>query len=91
LALVRPVPSAACWLTAAALFVGFQLVDIAHQRIWRVEIGYFGATAVLCALLWLLYRRGGAGNAVTAARSRTGESARAGRPRQLQVRRDRIV
>ena len=24
----------------------------------RVEIGYFGATAVLCTLLWMLYERG---------------------------------
>jgi O-antigen/teichoic acid export membrane protein len=54
----RAAAAARCWLTAAALFVCFQLVDIVHQRIWRVEVGYFGATAVLCALLWLLYRRG---------------------------------
>jgi len=54
----RAAAAAVCWLTAAALFVCFQIVDIAPHRIWRVEIGYFGATAVLCALLWLLYRRG---------------------------------
>ena len=54
----RAAQAAACWLTAAALFVGFQLVDIVHSRVWRVEIGYFGATAVLCTLLWLLYERG---------------------------------
>jgi O-antigen/teichoic acid export membrane protein len=52
--------AAVCWLIAAALFVGFQLVDIVHSRVWRVEVGYFGATAVLCVLLWLLYRRGSA-------------------------------
>jgi O-antigen/teichoic acid export membrane protein len=54
----RAAAAAACWLTAAALFVAFQLVDIAPDRVWRVEIGYFGATAVLCTLLWLLYERG---------------------------------
>jgi len=69
----RAAAAAACWLTAAALFVSFQLVDVAHQRIWRVEIGYFGATGVLCALLWLLYRRGGAGDAVPATPPLTGE------------------
>ena len=25
-----------------------------------MEVGYFGATAVLCGLLWLVYRRGDA-------------------------------
>jgi O-antigen/teichoic acid export membrane protein len=54
----RAATAAACWLTAAALFVGFELVDIVASQVWRVEVGYFGATAVLCALLWLLYRRG---------------------------------
>jgi O-antigen/teichoic acid export membrane protein len=57
----RAAAAASCWLTAAALFVAFQLVDIAPDRVWRIEIGYFGATAVLCTLLWLLYERGPAG------------------------------
>ena len=47
----RAAMAAACWLTAAALFVGFQLVDIISSQVWRVEVGYFGATAVLCVLL----------------------------------------
>ncbi|HEX5195149.1 MAG TPA: hypothetical protein VFW09_20330 [Solirubrobacteraceae bacterium] len=63
----RAAGAAACWLTAAALFVAFQLVDIAHDRVWRVEIGYFGATAVLCTLLWLLYERGPRADGVAAA------------------------
>jgi O-antigen/teichoic acid export membrane protein len=54
----RAAAAAVCWLTAAALFVGFQLVDIVHSRVWRIEVGYFGATAVLCTLLWVLYERG---------------------------------
>jgi hypothetical protein len=29
-----------------------------HAEVTRVEVGYFGATAVLSVLLWLLYRRG---------------------------------
>ena len=68
----RAAAAAVCWLTAAALFVCFQLVDIAPHRIWRVEIGYFGATAVLCALLWLLYRRGPAPEAARTGRTRAG-------------------
>jgi O-antigen/teichoic acid export membrane protein len=54
----RAAQAAACWLTAAALFVAFQLVDIVPDRVWRIEIGYFGATAILCTLLWVLYERG---------------------------------
>jgi O-antigen/teichoic acid export membrane protein len=61
----RAAAAAGCWLTAAALFVGFQLVGIAPSRVWRVEIGYFGAAAVLCTLLWLLYERGPARRAAT--------------------------
>ena len=68
----RAAMAAVCWLTAAALFVGFQLVDIVHSRVWRVEVGYFGATAVLCVLLWLLYRRGSAGVVSAADRPRHG-------------------
>jgi O-antigen/teichoic acid export membrane protein len=68
----RAAIAAACWLTAAALFVCFQLVDIVHSRVWRVEVGYFGATAVLCVLLWLLYRRGSAAAVRPADRPRRG-------------------
>jgi O-antigen/teichoic acid export membrane protein len=68
----RTAMAAACWLTAAALFVGFQLVDIVASQVWRVEVGYFGATAVLCVLLWLLYRRGSAEAAGSADRARHG-------------------
>jgi O-antigen/teichoic acid export membrane protein len=52
--------AAAAWLTAAALFVGFVITGpgTGHAAVQRVEFGYFGATAVLAALLWLLYRRG---------------------------------
>jgi O-antigen/teichoic acid export membrane protein len=52
--------AAACWLVAAALFVVFVATGGGHgnAEVTRVEVGYFGATAVLCALLWVLYRRG---------------------------------
>jgi O-antigen/teichoic acid export membrane protein len=50
--------AAAAWLVCAALFVIF--VASAHTGVSRVEVGYFGATAVLCLLLWIVYRRGDA-------------------------------
>jgi O-antigen/teichoic acid export membrane protein len=68
----RTAAAAACWLTAAGLFVCFQLVGIIHSQVWRVELGYFGATAVLCVLLWLLYRPGSATAVGSADRSRSG-------------------
>jgi len=54
--------AAASWLVAAALFVAFVATGGSggHAEVSRVEYGYFGATAVLCALLTLLYRRGAA-------------------------------
>jgi O-antigen/teichoic acid export membrane protein len=52
--------AAGSWLTAAALFVIFIVTGPGrgHAAVNRVEFGYFGATAVLAALLWILYRRG---------------------------------
>jgi O-antigen/teichoic acid export membrane protein len=52
--------AAASWLTAAALFVIFVVTGPSqgHAAVNRVEFGYFGATAVLASLLWILYRRG---------------------------------
>jgi O-antigen/teichoic acid export membrane protein len=60
--------AAACWLVAAALFVAFVAAGSGHgnAEVTRVEVGYFGATAVLCALLWTLYRRGAAQTAPAA-------------------------
>jgi O-antigen/teichoic acid export membrane protein len=58
--------ASASWLLCAALFVVF--VASAHAGVSRVEIGYFGATAVLCVLLFVVYRRGDArGQSVPAA------------------------
>jgi O-antigen/teichoic acid export membrane protein len=53
--------AAGAWLIAAVLFVAFVAAPTIHDEVTRVEVGYFGATAVLCALLWLLYRRGPSG------------------------------
>jgi O-antigen/teichoic acid export membrane protein len=50
--------AAAAWLVSAALFVLFVAVHTVSSEVTRVEVGYFGATAVLCALLTLIYRRG---------------------------------
>ncbi len=52
--------AASAWLLSAALFVAFVASGPSggDPAITRVELGYCGTTAVLCALLWLIYRRG---------------------------------
>ena len=52
--------AAASWLTAAALLVIFIATGPGHGHaaVERVEFGYFGATAILAGLLYLVYRRG---------------------------------
>jgi O-antigen/teichoic acid export membrane protein len=55
--------SAIAWLAAAALFVAFVAAPTISDVVTRVEVGYFIATAVLCTMLWGVYRqrsRGGA-------------------------------
>ncbi len=54
----RAAQSAVCWTAVAALFVAFQIVSIVASRVTRVEVGYLGATAILCGLLWVVYRLG---------------------------------
>jgi O-antigen/teichoic acid export membrane protein len=54
----RDVQAAAAWLVAATLFVIFVALPTITSEVTRVEVGYFGATAVLCGLLTLVYRRG---------------------------------
>ncbi len=49
--------AATCWLTSAAAFVGFLLIPGWDDRVLQVEVGYAGGAAVLCALLYWLYRR----------------------------------
>ncbi|MGH2867961.1 MAG: lipopolysaccharide biosynthesis protein [Solirubrobacteraceae bacterium] len=60
--------AAVAWLISAALFVGVMVASIIPAQVTRVEVGYFGATALLSVLLALVYRRGAAvANDVTAA------------------------
>jgi O-antigen/teichoic acid export membrane protein len=50
--------AASCWLTAATVFVVWMFLPVISGELLRVEVGYAGATALLAALLWALYRRG---------------------------------
>lgn len=52
--------AAAAWLTSAGVFVAFMLSPIVDDQLLRAETGYCGATALLCALLVVVYRSGGA-------------------------------
>lgn len=48
--------AALCWIACAIGFVGWNLVPVLDV-FRRVEIGFAGAAAALCLLLYLLYRR----------------------------------
>jgi O-antigen/teichoic acid export membrane protein len=50
--------AAICWGIAAALFLVWMLTPIVSDELTRTEVGYAGATGLLAALLWGLYRRG---------------------------------
>jgi len=52
----RAVVASLAWLTAAGLFVGLMLAPTFASEVRRVELAYFSATLLLCALLWLIYR-----------------------------------
>jgi O-antigen/teichoic acid export membrane protein len=52
--------AAGAWLVSAALFVAFVASSVISNEVTRVEVGYFVATALLCAMLWVVYRRGDA-------------------------------
>jgi O-antigen/teichoic acid export membrane protein len=52
--------AAIAWLSAAALFVAFVAAPAIANKVTRVEVGYFAATLVLCALLSAVYRLGSA-------------------------------
>ena len=41
---------------AAALFVVWMLLPIVGDQLVRAEVGYAGAAALLCAMLFALYR-----------------------------------
>ncbi len=49
--------AAVAWLLCATLFVAWVASPIMADELTRVEVGYFGATLLLSALLLALYRR----------------------------------
>ena len=48
--------AAACWVGCALAFVAWTLLPVLDE-FRRVEVGFAGAAALLCGLLYLLYRR----------------------------------
>jgi O-antigen/teichoic acid export membrane protein len=48
--------AAACWLGCAIAFLIWNVVPIVGDEFVRVEVGYLGAAALLCAALYVLYR-----------------------------------
>jgi O-antigen/teichoic acid export membrane protein len=54
----RSALAAVAWLISAGAFVAFVAAPTIAGQVTRVEVGYCGATLLLCALLWWLYRAG---------------------------------
>jgi O-antigen/teichoic acid export membrane protein len=50
--------SSAVWLLCAALFLAWTVMPVVHDVLLRVEVGYAGATALLAAMLFVVYRSG---------------------------------
>ena len=59
--------AALCWLAAAGVFLAWMLSGAIGDELARTEVGYAGATALLAALLWGVYRRGLPGRGTRAA------------------------
>ncbi|MEA2372803.1 MAG: hypothetical protein QOH12_3197 [Solirubrobacteraceae bacterium] len=59
--------AAATWLAAAGVFVVWMLLPVIGDQMLRVEVGYTAAAGLLAAGLTVLYRRGTAATAATAA------------------------
>ncbi len=57
LAQARARQAATMWLATAAAFVVFLLIPGWSNRVLQVQVGYFGAAGLLCALLYALYRK----------------------------------
>jgi O-antigen/teichoic acid export membrane protein len=53
----RSAQAAGAWLAAAVLFVLWMVVPAIDDELVRAEVGYAGATALLCGALWALYQR----------------------------------
>jgi O-antigen/teichoic acid export membrane protein len=49
--------AAACWLGCAIAFVLWTALPIVGDEFTRVEVGFLGAAATLCALLYWVYRQ----------------------------------
>jgi O-antigen/teichoic acid export membrane protein len=49
--------AAACWVASATAFVAFLLIPGWDDRVVQLEVGYAAGAALLCALLYWLYRR----------------------------------
>jgi O-antigen/teichoic acid export membrane protein len=49
--------AATCWIACAITFVIWTSIPLISDEFARVEIGYFGAATLLCALLYRLYRQ----------------------------------
>jgi O-antigen/teichoic acid export membrane protein len=49
--------ASACWIGCAIAFVLWTVLPIVADEFTRVEVGYLGAAAVLCALLYWVYRQ----------------------------------
>ncbi len=65
--------SALAWLVSAGAFVAFVAAHTISAQVTRVEVGYCGATALLCVLLLAIYRLGPAAReAAPAAREPAG-------------------
>ncbi len=62
----RAPAAAVAWLLSAGLFVAWMLSPVVDDQLLRTEVGYCAATALLCALLGLLYRAGRAPAPATA-------------------------
>jgi O-antigen/teichoic acid export membrane protein len=48
--------AAACWLASAVAFVVWMASPAVEDELVRAQVGYFGAAALLCALLAAVYR-----------------------------------
>jgi len=68
--------AAACWAGCAALFVAWTFLPVLDV-FRRVELGYAGGAALLCGLLYVLYRR---------PRAHPGDELAPGSPEELEAR-----
>jgi hypothetical protein len=59
--------AALAWLACASAFVGWMLSPAIEDQLLRTEVGYCCATALLAALLLVVYRAGGPVSATDAA------------------------